>query len=109
MFSLEQKRLTDYNDFGMGLISPGDKRLIEAFLQGEGAGHDTVRGWVAMAVRCGRLGRALQADWDDIVQDVLLKIFNNLRENLFTGQSSLKTYVYRIAQNTCIDYWRGKR
>ena len=48
----------------------------------------------------------LQEYCDDITQDVLLKVYDNLQENRFEFSASLKTYVYRIAKFTCIEYIR---
>lgn len=41
-----------------------------------------------------------------MAQDVLLKVYVSLKESKFQFKSSLKTYVYRIAKFTCIDYLR---
>ena len=39
---------------------------------------------------------------DDIVQDVFIKVWKNLKN--FKKQSSLKTWIYRITLNTCYDF-----
>jgi RNA polymerase sigma-70 factor (ECF subfamily) len=44
------------------------------------------------------------ADANDVVQEVFLKIFRNIRS--FRGQSSLKTWVYRIAVNEAHNHRR---
>ena len=43
----------------------------------------------------------------DVVQEVFLKIFRGV--NQFRGQSTVKTWVYRIAVNLAHDYQRSKR
>lgn len=43
-------------------------------------------------------------DAEDIVQEVFTKIWRNL--DSFNHDSSLKTWIYRIASNTCIDHSR---
>jgi RNA polymerase sigma-70 factor (ECF subfamily) len=48
------------------------------------------------------LGNAYDAE--DAAQDVFLKAYQNL--NKFKPDSSLYTWLYRIAVNTCIDYRR---
>ena len=48
----------------------------------------------------------LQEYCDDITQDVLLKVYDNLREGRLEFAASLKTYVYRIAKFTCVEYLR---
>lgn len=43
---------------------------------------------------------------DDIMQEVFLKIF--LKMNSFREQSKLKSWLYKITRNQCIDYLRSK-
>jgi RNA polymerase sigma-70 factor (ECF subfamily) len=45
----------------------------------------------------------------DIVQDCLLKLLQNISSGRFRGESSLKTYIYAIARNTCIDYYKERK
>jgi len=45
-----------------------------------------------------------QDDAEDITQEVFTKIWRSLDD--FQQQSSLRTWIYRIALNTCIDYSR---
>ena len=44
------------------------------------------------------------ADSSDVVQEVFLKVFRNVRT--FRGQSSLKTWIYRIAVNEAYNHRR---
>ncbi|HCX47739.1 MAG TPA: hypothetical protein DG757_01575 [Bacillus sp. (in: Bacteria)] len=48
-------------------------------------------------------------DWilvDDIMQDVYLKVF--LKLDTFEGKSNIKSWLYRITSNQCIDYLRSR-
>lgn len=45
-------------------------------------------------------------DFEDLFQDVLLNLWNSL--NSFQNKSSLSTWVYRVALNTCLNYKRDK-
>lgn len=48
-------------------------------------------------------------DWtivDDIMQDVYLNVF--LKIDSFEGKSNIKSWLYRITVNRCIDYLRSK-
>ncbi|MEK3889828.1 RNA polymerase sigma factor [Bacillus sp. FSL K6-3431] len=48
-------------------------------------------------------------DWivvDDIMQEVYLKVF--LKLNSFKEKSNIKTWLYKITCNQCIDYLRSK-
>lgn len=46
-------------------------------------------------------------DSDDIVQDVFVKVWKNLDK--FRKDSSLYTWIYRIATNECLNFLRKKR
>lgn len=43
---------------------------------------------------------------EEICQDVFLKVYLNIAK--FEGRSSFKTWIYRIAKNTYIDYIRSR-
>lgn len=45
-------------------------------------------------------------DAEDITQEVFIKVFENLHR--FNQNSSLKTWLYRITVNTCINFRRKK-
>ncbi len=45
----------------------------------------------------------------DIAQECLLRLLQNLRSGIFRGESSPKTYVYAIARNICIDYYKERK
>ncbi len=45
------------------------------------------------------------ADAEDIMQDVLLKLYRGL--DSFRGESQLKTWMYRLVRNAIADYYRN--
>ena len=47
-----------------------------------------------------------KADADDLVQEILIKIWDNLSS--FKGNSAIATWIYRIATNTAILYAKRK-
>jgi len=47
-----------------------------------------------------------EADVDDLLQDILIKTYNNL--NAVKTQKSIKSWLFQIASNTIIDYYRKK-
>ena len=49
----------------------------------------------------------LTADAEEITQDVFLKVYEKIEQ--FEGNSQLKTWIYRITINTCLDYLKSKR
>lgn len=48
-----------------------------------------------------------RADAEDLTQDVFVKSFDKIKQ--FEEKSSLKTWVFRIASNHCIDFLRSKK
>lgn len=46
-------------------------------------------------------------DADDLVQDVFIKVWNNIHK--FREDSSLYTWIYRIATNECLNFLKKKR
>ncbi len=48
-------------------------------------------------------------DAADIAQDCFVKLMENLKAGKFRQQSSIKTYIYSITRNTCIDYYKASR
>lgn len=46
-------------------------------------------------------------DADDLTQDVFLKAYHHI--DAFRGESSLYTWIYRIARNVCLDAMRRKK
>ena len=45
-------------------------------------------------------------DAEDILQEVLIKIYNNIDK--LKNTSKMHAWIFRIAKNTIIDYYRGK-
>jgi RNA polymerase sigma-70 factor (ECF subfamily) len=83
-----------------------DQRTIERFLAGKEAECRNISKWISQVVNLHSWG--LNEYRDDILQEVLIKLYYNLRESRFQFASSLKTYVYRITKFTCIEYLRRR-
>jgi len=47
-----------------------------------------------------------EADIDDLLQDILIKTYNNL--SAVKKQNSIKSWLFQIANNTIIDFYRKK-
>jgi len=47
-----------------------------------------------------------ETDVEDLLQDILIKTYNNL--NAVKTQKSVKSWLFQIANNTIIDYYRKK-
>jgi RNA polymerase sigma-70 factor (ECF subfamily) len=75
-----------------------DARLIECLCQGDGYAYEELIGRFQQPVYVLAL-RLLNdtSDASDVTQEVFLKVFRNIGS--FRGQSSLKTWIYRITVN----------
>jgi RNA polymerase sigma factor (sigma-70 family) len=86
----------------------GDDAIIEGYLAGDAAAVARVDGWLERAASSFR--RRLRNHFDDVLQDVRLEVIRLLRDGKFRGDSSLKTYLWRVTSHTCLDRLRaGKR
>jgi RNA polymerase sigma-70 factor, ECF subfamily len=83
-----------------------DAQLVDRYLQGESGAYGTVEGWIASAARPFR--RRLGQRWDDVLQDVRLEVTRLLNQQTFRGESSLKTYLWRVVCHTCLDRLRAQ-
>lgn len=89
-------------------MNDDDRRLLErlraddphAFRELIDAYRDRILTLVARVAGSG-------ADAEDLAQEAFLKAFRNLHR--FRGQSSLYTWLYRIAANTAMDFRKRRR
>ena len=88
-------------------MAVSDRDLIDGFLKGDRQSHQTIAGWVSVVIRSGSWNPSLSPE--DIAADTLEKLFINLKEGQFRSDSSLKTYVQKIAKFTMIDAGRRSR
>ena len=86
-----------------------DQDMVARFLRGELDAVGTVDGWISRAA--WPYQRRLSNRWDDVLQDVRLEITRLLGQGKFRGESSLRTYLWRVVNHTCLDQIRseGKR
>jgi RNA polymerase sigma factor (sigma-70 family) len=87
-------------------MRPEDAQLVAHYLEGDADAHATVEGWLASASRPFR--RRLGPRWEDVAQDIRLEITRLLGQGTFRGESSLKTYLWRVACHTCLDRLRAQ-
>ncbi len=89
----------------MGLSDDTGENLA-AFLEGDPAATESLRGAVRTVVRSFRFkGEPL----DELVQDVLERTFFSVKAGRFRGDSSLKTYAQNIARYACLERLRRTR
>ena len=88
-------------------MGSGDPELIVRYLAGEREATLVVDGWLQASSAPFR--RRLGADGEDVLQEVRLEVLRLLRDERFRGESSLKTYLWRVSCCTCIDALRRRR
>lgn len=84
-----------------------DQEMVHRFLKGETEAVGTVDGWISRAA--WPYQRRLADRWDDVLQDVRLEVTRLLGEGKFRGESSLRTYLWRVVSHTCLDQIRSRR
>jgi RNA polymerase sigma-70 factor (ECF subfamily) len=86
-----------------------DQEVVTRFLRGDTEAVGTVDGWISRAA--WPYQRRLADTWDDVLQDVRLEVTRLLGQGKFRGESSLRTYLWRVVSHTCLDQLRarGKR
>lgn len=83
-----------------------DRNMVDRFLRGDPDALATLDGWIARAAWPYR--RRLAFRWDDVLQDVRLEVTRLLGEGKFRGESSLRTYLWRVVSHTCLDQIRSQ-
>ncbi len=103
-----------FSDKGFQMITDvqndefNDEYLIKEFHQGKSDNFSILfqRHYVMIFnLSLRMLGNYEEAE--DVTQDVFIKAYENL--NKFKGQSSFKTWIYKIGSTTCIDVIRKKK
>jgi len=83
-----------------------DREMVALFLQGDTDAVGTVDGWISRAA--WPYQRRLADRWDDVLQDVRLEVTRLLGQGKFRGESSLRTYLWRVVSHTCLDQLRAQ-
>lgn len=83
-----------------------DLDLVARYLGGDREAFGMVDGWISRAA--WPYQRRLASRWDDVLQDVRLEITRLLGEGKFRGESSLRTYLWRVVSHTCLDEIRAE-
>ena len=81
-----------------------DREMVSRFLRGEAAAIGVVDGWISRAA--WPYQRRLADRWDDVLQEVRLEVTRLLGQGKFRGESSLRTYLWRVVSHTCLDQLR---
>ncbi|MBW8878063.1 MAG: sigma-70 family RNA polymerase sigma factor [Acidobacteria bacterium] len=87
-------------------MATDDREMVARFLRGETEAVGTVDGWISRAA--WPYQRRLADRWDDVLQDVRLEVTRLLGQGKFRGESSLRTYLWRVVSHTCLDQLRAQ-
>jgi RNA polymerase sigma-70 factor, ECF subfamily len=87
-------------------VATKDQDTVERFLRGEAEAVGTVNYWIGHAAF--RYHRRLADCWDDVLEDVRMEVTRLLGEGKFRGESSLRTYLWRVVSHTCLDQLRAQ-
>jgi RNA polymerase sigma factor (sigma-70 family) len=87
-------------------MATSDQEVVAAFLAGDREAVGTVDSWISRAA--WPYQRRLSSRWDDVLQDVRLEVTRLLGEGKFRGESSLRTYLWRVVNHTCLDQLRSQ-
>lgn len=85
------------------MASP-DQKLIARFLAGEPDAVGAIDDWIERAAFSYQ--RRLAHVWEDVLQSARLEITKLLQRGSFRGESSLKTYLWRVVNSTCLTFIR---
>lgn len=83
-----------------------DAKLIRGFLRGDRAAIACIDQWIEQAGRPYR--HRLSGEWDDVCQDLRMELMRLFRAERFAGESRLRTYLWRVVANTCLDRLRTR-
>ena len=83
-----------------------DRDMVTRFLRGDADAVATLDSWISRAA--WPYQRRLANRWDDVLQDVRLEVTRLLGEGKFRGESSLRTYLWRVVSHTCLDQIRSQ-
>ena len=83
-----------------------DQEVVTRFLAGDRLAVETVDSWISRAA--WPFQRRLSNRFEDVLQDVRLEVTRLLGEGKFRGESSLRTYLWRVVNHTCLDQLRSQ-
>lgn len=86
-------------------MANGDQETVASFLRGDATAVRTIDDCITRAA--WPYQRRLSHRWDDVLQDVRLEVTRLLSEGRFRGESSLRTYLWRVVSHTCLDQLRA--
>jgi len=92
----------------VGDVKTGDLELVGRIRSGDGAAFETL--YRQHATRLYNLASRMMGahgEADDLLQDIFLLAYRKIGS--FRGESSLGTWLYRLAMNHCLDVLRNRQ
>jgi RNA polymerase sigma-70 factor (ECF subfamily) len=89
---------------GASSVLIDDQDILTGVVRRETAALQVIEGWITRAAAPFR--QRLGMHLEDVVQEAMLEITRLLERETFRGESSLKTYVWRITSHACINQLR---
>jgi RNA polymerase sigma-70 factor (ECF subfamily) len=90
----------------LSMMAIDDREMVTRFLRGDSEAVGTVDGWISRAA--WPYQRRLADRWEDVLQDIRLEVTRLLGQGKFRGESSLRTYLWRVVSHTCLDQLRAQ-
>ena len=94
----------------MRLSSYSDRQLVQLYQKGKEEAFEELlsrnKGRVYAKISLYIKDRALA---DDVFQDTFMKAIHALKEGLYNEEGKFSAWLVRIAQNLCIDHFRGNK
>jgi RNA polymerase sigma-70 factor, ECF subfamily len=85
-----------------------DNALVLAAAQGDARAFETIVATCERRVQRQCMRRGLNVDdAADVSQEVFIKVYRNLHR--YSDQNSFATWLYRVTENACIDFWRQRQ
>lgn len=83
-------------------VPPADSQMIvSGFLNGDPESVGILDKWIDGVLH--REFFSLQSEWEDLRQEVRVRLFSCLTNNRFNGLSTFRTFVHRVTRNVGID------
>jgi len=89
-----------------GWMATRDQEVVSLFLHGDAEAVGTIDSWISRAA--WPYQRRLSHVWENVLQNVRLEVIRLLGQGKFRGESSLRTYLWQVVSNSCLDQLRSQ-
>ena len=85
---------------------PDGRELVDRYLEGDPEAVALVDQWIERAAASYR--RRLSSEWEDVLQSIRVEVFKLFKKGEFRGEAHVRTYLWRVASHSCLDFIRKK-